>query len=242
VNQRSAWIAGFAAAVLVWVAAPELAWPARMLTALLLGPAPVGFLLQARLAETLPQPFPRLPIYAGSLIVLWTLGGVSFVVALASGFSLRDIGLVPIQLAPFALWTAAMMAAGAAIVTAFRAAGLQESPIMHDLIPHTSSEKCVFAGLSVSAGICEEVAFRGFLLAALSIAIGSSITALALSSIIFGVMHSHQNAGGAARASVLGAVLAIPLLATGSLLPSIAAHALIDLAGGLWLHRWLIRS
>ena len=113
---------------------------------------------------------------------------------------------------------------------------------MRDLIPHTAAEKGVFAGLSISAGICEEVAFRGFLLAALTSATGSAITALAVSSIVFGVMHSHQNPGGAARASVLGGVLAIPLIATGSLLPSIAAHALIDLAGGLWLHRWLLRS
>jgi uncharacterized protein len=242
VSHRSAWIAGLAAAALVWITAPELPWPARTLTAFLLGPAPVGFMLQAQLTETLPQPFLRLPIYAGSLLVLWTLGGLSFVVALASGFSLGDIGLAPIHLAQFVPWTAAMMAAGAAVVVAFRAAGLRESPIMRDLIPHTPSEKVGFALLSVSAGICEEVAFRGLLLAALTIATGSPFTALAVSSIVFGVMHSHQNPGGAARAAVLGAVLAVPLLVTGSLLPSIAAHALIDLAGGLWLHRWLLRS
>ncbi len=40
---------------------------------------------------------------------------------------------------------------------------------------------------------------------------------------------------GALRAAALGALLALPLLLTGSLLPSMIAHAGIDILAGLWL-------
>jgi len=242
VSERSAWIAGLAAGLLVWIAAPELHWPARLLAALLLGPAPVASLIQARMMDTLPQPLPRSPIYFGSIFVLWTLGAVSFAAATASGFPLRSLGIQPVTAADFAIWAAIVVVAGGTIVAACRALGMRESPVMHDLIPVTPREKAIFALLCVSAGICEEVAFRGFLLAALTAATGSLFAGVVVSSVAFGVLHAHQNPGGAARAAVLGAVLAIPLLVTGSLLPSIVGHALIDLVGGLLLHRWLLRS
>jgi uncharacterized protein len=118
---------------------------------------------------------------------------------------------------------------------------VRETAIMHEIIPVTKLEKLVFCGLSVSAGICEELAFRGFLLLAVTVASGSVAAGVLLSSIAFGLLHAHQNAAGAARAALLGAALCIPLLITGSIYPSMTAHALIDIAGGLWLGKWMLK-
>jgi len=236
-----AWAAAFAAGAVVWSAAPELQMPARLLTATLLGPAPVAFLMQARVTDSLPAPVPRVSIYTGTMLVLWMLAVLAYFAAEFSDFTMRDLGLIPLPLTQMAVWTLGALAAAALILIAFKAAGMRETAIMHEIIPVTKLEKFVFFGLSISAGICEELAFRGFLLAAVTIASGSVAAGVVLSSIAFGLLHAHQNTPGAARAALLGAALCIPLLITGSIYPAMAAHALIDIAGGLWLGKWMLK-
>jgi membrane protease YdiL (CAAX protease family) len=235
------WAAGFAAGAVVWSAAPELQMPARLLTATLLGPAPVAFMMQARVTQSLPLPVPRLSIYAGSMLVLWMLAALAYAASVFSNLTMRALGLASLPGAQMVLWTLAAVACAALIVVAFRAAGMRETAIMHEIIPVTKPEKAVFCGLSITAGICEELAFRGFLLTAVALASGSVPAGVLLSSIAFGALHAHQNAAGTARAALLGAALCIPLLVTGSIYPSMAAHALIDIAGGLWLGKWMLR-
>ncbi|MGQ0562295.1 MAG: CPBP family intramembrane glutamic endopeptidase [Gemmatimonadota bacterium] len=240
-KHRAAWIAGLVAGTLVWTASPELRWPARLLTALLLGPAPVAFVLQARAIGALPRPIPRIPVYIGSIAGLWLLGTLALAAALLSDFTPGSLGLAAIAPGAFVVWTLASVLATGAVVAVFKAGGLRESDIMSEITPVTGREKAVFAVLSVSAGVCEEIAFRGFLIVALSAATGSLAASVVLSSLAFGILHAHQHAGGALRAAILGVILAIPLVVTGSLLAPIAAHVLIDLVGGLWLARWLLR-
>ncbi|MGQ0814798.1 MAG: lysostaphin resistance A-like protein [Gemmatimonadota bacterium] len=239
-RERTAVVAAMAAGALVWAASSELPWPARLFSAILLGPAPILFMLQARAAESLPRPLPRIPVYAGSIGALWVLGLLAYAAGMASGFTHRTMGFVSLPALTFAGWTLYGIAAAAIIVAAFRAAGMRETEVMGEITPVTASEKAWFCALSVSAGACEEAAFRGFLIPALSVAAGSIVGGVALSSLAFGVLHAHQRAG-AVRAAVIGAVLALPLIITGSVYPSMAAHALVDVVGGLWLARWLLR-
>jgi membrane protease YdiL (CAAX protease family) len=119
---------------------------------------------------------------------------------------------------------------------------MTETPLLQHLIPQTWVEKLVYVGVCLTAGICEELVFRGFLIAALNAATGSLPLAVVLSAGAFGVAHAHQDAAGAMRATLLALVLSVPLLVTGSLYPGIAAHAIVDLLGGLWLSKWLLRS
>jgi hypothetical protein len=48
----------------------------------------------------------------------------------------------------------------------------------------------------------------------------------------FALMHGYKSAAGIVRSGLMGAVVAIPVLATGTLLPSIVAHALQDVIAG----------
>lgn len=235
------WLGGIGAAALVWAAAPELPWPARVFTAILLGPAPVGFVMQAGSIDMLPRPLPKMPLYLGTIAGLWLLAALAILAAMRSSIPARLIGLYLPNVSALVLWTAFGLLAAAAVVMVFKALGYRDPAVMHDIIPVTLREQAVFVALSVSAGICEELTFRGFLLTALMVATGSTVLAVLLSSVVFGLMHAHQGAGGALRAAGLGAVLCVPVLLTGSLYPSMAAHALTDIAGGLWLARWLLR-
>jgi membrane protease YdiL (CAAX protease family) len=99
----------------------------------------------------------------------------------------------------------------------------------------------VFVFVAITAGICEEIIFRGFLLRTLVLGTGITPLAVVLSAGAFGVVHAYQSGAGALRAALLGVLLTVPLLLDGSILSAIVAHTLLDLLSGLWLARYLLR-
>ena len=80
----------------------------------------------------------------------------------------------------------------------------------------------------------EELAFRGYAIPVLAVAVGLPWS-VALTSVTFGVLHAYQGRIGMVRTGVMGAVLACGMLWSGSLVPVILAHVLVDLVGGLVL-------
>lgn len=97
-------------------------------------------------------------------------------------------------------------------------------------LPYTKKERWLFAGICVTAGVCEEILFRGFLLFYLQEVFGSAPwVAIVVSSAIFGLCHVYQGFTGVLTTGVLGAVLAGLYLSSGSLLLPIIIHTLIDL-------------
>jgi len=99
------------------------------------------------------------------------------------------------------------------------------------MLPVSSAERSWFAGVSVGAGISEELVFRGFLLYYIAVNLSAlgSVERIALASIVFGLCHFYQGWQGVVGTAVLGAVLAGLYVTTGSLLLPIILHALIDL-------------
>jgi uncharacterized protein len=232
-------IAG-AAALLVWFLSPELAWPARAWLALLLVPLPALLVAQARqLAEL--EALPRRAAYLSSMASLWLLAAVTVAAVYLSNATMADIGFVGLPLPSFAIWTGALTVAGIGIMFIFRYAGFREGTMVRELMPVSRQERGLFVALSLTAGITEEIVFRGFLLYALLLATASLPLAVLLSSGVFGMVHAYQHPVGVLRAALLGALLAVPLLVEGSIYPAIAAHALIDVLAGLWLARYLLR-
>lgn len=101
------------------------------------------------------------------------------------------------------------------------------------MMPATRKELNWFTcGVSCSAGICEEILFRGFLLGTLSPVTGI-IGAVVFSSIVFGLCHVYQGWVNVIRTSVIGIILSGIYLATDSLIVVIVLHALVDIYGGV---------
>jgi membrane protease YdiL (CAAX protease family) len=173
------------------------------------------------------------PVYISSIIALWVMALITTLVSRVSGYGPADIGIASIGLAAGLAWAAGATLAGMAIVFAAHALDIGSSPMLDAVIPRTRHEKSMFAGLSVTAGICEEIVFRGFLLLTITAASGSLALAVILSTVVFGWMHSYQGASGAAGAALLGGILVVPVIITGSILPSMAAHAAIDVLAGI---------
>jgi uncharacterized protein len=103
-----------------------------------------------------------------------------------------------------------------------------------ELLPHTPHERRLWLLVSVTAGICEEIVFRGFLPWYI-LALGAFfrlevplLAALVLSSILFGLAHIYQGWKGVLGTGLLGALFAYLYVNTGSLILPIVCHILVD--------------
>lgn len=97
------------------------------------------------------------------------------------------------------------------------------------LLPRTRAELPYGAGLSINAGISEELLFRLALPALVFDLIGSAPWAFLVCAVLFGTLHAYQGPVGAVTATVLGLLFTALYVLTGSILVPIVAHALIDL-------------
>lgn len=214
---------------------------ARAWTVVLLLPLPALMIAEGRRLNELGT-VPRTQAYVSSIVSLWTLAfatlGLAAVGDMGGSGALR--AALTLNAAGVALALGAT-AAGIGILFLFRALGVRETPLMRQLLPESVRDRALFIGVSITAGICEELIYRGFLLQALNQAVSLPV-AVVLSSGAFGVAHAYQQPLGALRATLLGGLLCVPVLLTGSLLPSMLAHALIDILSGLWLARYLLRD
>lgn len=213
-----------------------------ILIVLLLVLMPAFSLAQASALDRLP--FDRLSAYWSSIAALWFLGATSWLVGTRDG-GLREIGLVWIPWGELIGWSLGIALVGVSIMLGFRVVagwlGVSETHVLTRLLPRTGREKRVFALLSVAAGVGEEVAYRGYAVPVLAVAVGVPWS-VAITSAVFGVLHSYQGPLGMIRTGVMGAVLAGGFLMSGSLLPVIIGHALVDLLGGLVISHWFVED
>ncbi len=239
-NRAAGWITALLAAVALWFVAARLPYPARAFTVFLAVPLPVLAVIQLRALSNVQLPnLPRIPVYLSSATTLWLLCIAAILAAQYSGFTPAMIGLGVVPFELFLVWTVFGVGSAALLAVVGHFLEQREAPLLLHLLPITRREQIVFAGLSITAGLCEEVVFRGFLLAALMPLVGNALFALLVSSFLFGLLHAYQQPFGVFRAALLGAALGVPYLVSGTILPSMAAHTIIDLLGGLWLVRRL---
>ena len=99
-------------------------------------------------------------------------------------------------------------------------------------MPRSSREVRAFLVMVGIAAVGEEYLFRGFAWQVLSGPLGAWPAAL-LTSVSFGLSHGYQRTIGVVRASVLGLLLTLPVMWTGSLFPAIVAHFWINAAIGV---------
>ena len=97
--------------------------------------------------------------------------------------------------------------------------------------PATWTERRWWVFLSITAGVCEETLFRGFMLHYLHVFPWTLNLTLALliSSVIFGFNHLYQGAGGVAGSAIVGFLFGLLFLLTGNLLRPIIVHGVMDL-------------
>ncbi|HKQ58743.1 MAG TPA: CPBP family intramembrane glutamic endopeptidase [Candidatus Eisenbacteria bacterium] len=100
------------------------------------------------------------------------------------------------------------------------------------ILPRSAGELAAFAPLALAAGVYEEFMYRGFVpdhLARWGLPLW---LAVAIATLSFGLSHGYKSLVGMLRSALIGLVLAVPVLVTGTLLPSMIAHTIMDLIAG----------
>lgn len=117
-------------------------------------------------------------------------------------------------------------------VLALRGTGVDEAPALGDiraLLPRTRGELPYGVGLSLNAGISEELLFRLGLPALVFSLTGDALVAFGLAAVVFGLLHVYQGPVGILFSTLIGIVFTFLYVVTGSILAPIVLHALIDL-------------
>ncbi len=98
------------------------------------------------------------------------------------------------------------------------------------MLPKTYREKQWFTFVSATAGIGEEIVYRGFLMYHLMQQFSKLplLLILLIASIIFGLAHSYQGLTGMLKTSLVGMVLGALYITSGSILPGIILHFIMD--------------
>ena len=180
----------------------------------------------------------RLRAYAGSAATILVLASIALVLG-AIGPGAETMGLGAVSPAVLGRSTGLLLLTAGGLVGGFHLAtrwsGVSESRLLLELIPRTRPEKRAFAGLALAAGVGEEIVYRGYLQAVLTVALGGPWIAAAAASASFGLLHAYQGPVGIVRTGALGFLFAAAVVLTGSLWAAMLVHAVVDLVGGLWL-------
>ena len=133
-------------------------------------------------------------------------------------------------------WLAALVVLGAVGVLLKNTHIAEQSKAALALAPTSGGELLLFIVLSISAGICEELLFRGYLqqqftrLANHRIWVGVTASAL-----LFGCAHLYEGAAGVIAITVFGAMFSLLAIERRSLRTGMIAHAWHDACSGLAL-------
>lgn len=111
--------------------------------------------------------------------------------------------------------------------------------VLQNLLPHTGLEVAVYLFLAMTAGICEEMIFRGYMQRQFTVWTGSAAAGIALQGIVFGIAHSYQGPGMVIVIAVYGCLFGTLAWWRKSLRPGMAAHFIQDAIGGLALARFI---
>jgi len=114
-----------------------------------------------------------------------------------------------------------------------RWSGTGHAASISPLMPHGIAEAVLWVLLSISAGISEEIVFRGYLQRQLTAFTGRTSLALFLQVAVFGVAHGYQGVRSCLAIAIYGVLFTLLALWRKSLRPGMIAHAWTDIAGGL---------
>jgi membrane protease YdiL (CAAX protease family) len=195
---------------------------------------------KAQIAAGVPDA--RRRAYRRSTIGQWVLAAVAVLLWARAGRPWARLGLVPPLDWQLAVGVIVTVAVALMSVRQLRAisrltAGSREKlrgrlAGVADILPHNDPEYRWFLALSVTAGVCEELLYRGFLTWVLGAYVGVP-AALLLVAVGFGLAHAYQGRRGMLKTAAVGLVLGAIVLASGWLVPAMISHALVDIGAGV---------
>lgn len=178
----------------------------------------------------------------------WLMTGVIFLAVKKQGKKIRDViggrwASVEDFLLDLAIAAIFWLASAAVLVGIAYAMGMSQPQNLERarnatgfLMPQTTLELFLWPVLTCTAGFCEEVIFRGYLLKQFAALTGSAWLGMAISSLIFGLSHGYQGPKLMFVITIYGMLFAILAHLRKSTRPGMMAHAWQDTLAGLARH------
>ncbi len=137
----------------------------------------------------------------------------------------------------FWMFSLLVLAALAVILNLFHLESAQKQ--ISQLAPASVAEAALWIALSVSAGICEEFVFRGYLQQQFARTTGRTWIGVAVSALLFGTAHGYEGIAGMLMITVYGALFSLLAIKRRSLRAGMIAHGWHDSFTGLLL--WALK-
>lgn len=190
--------------------------------------------------------------YRESIIVQWTLTALTAWIWVRAGRPWPELGVA--APAGWGFWLALLLAGVVIAAGTWQRLSLtrSEDEDTHEamldqldhlraLLPHTRAELKQFSAVAVTAGLCEEVLFRGFVYWYLA-ALVPAPAAVVLAAALFGMAHAYQGTRGVLVTAGVGLGLMLLYIISGSLWVPMIVHVFIDLNSGLLAYTVLRRE
>lgn len=176
------------------------------------------------------DPIPQ--IYLPTIIIEWLIFLVVFLVLIKGKENLSAVGFSRFTLANLGiglgfLFVANVVLLGLAQILQFFHLTVPKEVAF--ILPRTNTERVFWIILSITAGICEETGFRGYVLTKLNLFLNNWYFTVAISSLCFGLGHFYQGIGGIILTGTYGLLFCLLFIWRKSLIPGIFAHSLQNL-------------
>jgi uncharacterized protein len=177
---------------------------------------------------------PRLPLYIQTAVFEWALLGLILwrvPVAIALGPRWQSAKRIMVDvLTAAAFW----IVSGIALALLSRLLHINAlGPSVRFMLPRTLLESAAWVALSVTAGICEEAVFRGYLQPQLAGLTRSAPAGILISALIFGAGHAYQGLRSAILIACYGVMFGLLAYWRKNVRPGILAHIFQDCVSGL---------
>jgi membrane protease YdiL (CAAX protease family) len=191
-------------------------------------------------ADPADVPRVRLWLYRQGIVIQWALAAATVALWAWQGRPWHALGVVPRL-----TWGLLGVSVGLAIVVAYvlvqRGKALEDDEALarvrrqmrnlERMMPRGAEEMRWFNRLAVTAGVCEELLYRGYLIWYLGHWL-ALVPAVLVASVVFGFGHAYQGPRGIAVTTLVGLFMSAIFLLTGSLVACMVFHALMDLHAG----------
>lgn len=187
------------------------------------------------------EPSNRIRLYQQTLTLEWVAFAVVVGTWVLLGRPAADLGFVAssdmqigLGLVTVALMTAILVYAWLTVrkmSSEEKSAQVKKLGTLVHFLPKNVRDYRYFVGVSITAGIVEEVLYRGFAFWYLARFMPMWAVVL-ISSVAFGLGHTYQGANGVMRVTLVGIAFGVFYLLTGSIWLPILAHIILDAVQG----------
>jgi membrane protease YdiL (CAAX protease family) len=112
--------------------------------------------------------------------------------------------------------------------------GPGQAASIQTFLPQRAVEILLWIGVSMSAGVCEELVFRGYFQKQFEALAHSRWAAFFLQAMLFGIAHGYQGIEACVKIACFGGVYGLFALWRKSLRPGMIAHAWSDVLSGIF--------